>query len=104
MTEIHIERVHTEPIVLDIGGDIGALIIYTDPDSVGREIELSPKDRRTKRVHNQVHERSFNGMSLFAAVYPDLHAGEYDVWGKEACPTATVTITGGAVATLDWRS
>lgn len=103
MSETHVERVHTESPVLDIGGDIGALIIYTDHHSVGREIELSPKGQSSHRFHNQVHERHFNGKSVFTAVYPSVHAGEYDIWGDSGTPADSVTIRGGEVATVDWR-
>ena len=33
-----------EDAVLDIGGDIGALILYTDAEYDQREIEISPID------------------------------------------------------------
>ena len=104
MAEIHVERVHTENVVLDIGGNIGALIIYTDEDWRGEEIELSPKGNASQRVHNQVHERRINGRSVFAAVYPDLQAGDYDIWRNDSTPGGSVTIVGGEVATVDWRS
>ena len=104
MTERHVERVHTEQVVLDIGGDIGALIIYTDEDRRGEEIELSLKENDAQRVHNQVHERRFNGHAVFAAVYPDLRAGEYILWENDLMPAGRVTIVGGDVATVDWRS
>jgi hypothetical protein len=102
----HEERIHTEPVVLDIGGTVGALIIYTDPSELGREIELSPRGRTDARFHNQVHQRSFNGRTLYAAVYPDVHEGDYVIWGEGEGeePTGTVTVRGGEVATLDWRS
>lgn len=102
MTELHLERVHTEPVVLNIGGDVGALIIYTDEDRCGDEIELS-RTGETRRLHNQVHERSVNGHSVFAAIYPELRAGDYDLWEDDLTRADTVTIVGGGVATVDWR-
>lgn len=102
MAEIFVDRVHTEDAVLDIGGEIGALIIYTAAELHGREIELSPKGS-PKRVHTDVHERLSNGRTLFAAVYPELREGEYDIWGDGPDPVDSVTIVGGEVATVDWR-
>jgi hypothetical protein len=102
MTEIHVDRVHTEDVVLDIGGDIGALILYTRPELRGREIELSLMEPAAKRVHNQVHERRLGGRTLFAAVYPELRAGTYHVWGDSEQPVGVVRIQGGEVSTLDW--
>jgi len=42
MGEYREQRMHTEPAVLDIGGEIGALILYTNGDRCGQEIEVSP--------------------------------------------------------------
>lgn len=64
------ERVHTENVVLDIGGEVAALIIYAGRDWRGRKVELSLRTHGAPRVHNQVHEWGFNGQTLFAAVHP----------------------------------
>ena len=102
MAEQHIDRVHSETVVLDIGQDIGALIIYTEAELHGREIEVSPRGSAT-RVHVEVLERRINGRPVFAAVFPGLRAGEYDIWENFLKPSGTVTIVGGEVATVDWR-
>jgi hypothetical protein len=118
MAEVHDMSTRTEQVVLDIGGDIGALILYTKPEANGAEIEISPREHshghddhdhdhdhhhHVHRAHNQVHERNFNGRVFFAAVYPELQAGEYDLWGEGDTPVDHVTIVGGQVAELDWR-
>jgi hypothetical protein len=99
--ERHSDRVHPETVVLDIGQDIGALIIYTEQALRGREIEVSPQGGAT-RIHVEVLERRVNGLPVFAAVFPGLRAGDYDIWDAPN-PHATVTIVGGEVATVDWR-
>lgn len=103
MAEVHDMSTRTERVVLDIGGDIGALILYTRPEANGDEIEISPRGHVGHRSHNQVHERIFNGRVFYAAVYPELRAGEYDLWGDGPAPVDHVTIEGGRVAELDWR-
>jgi hypothetical protein len=102
MAEQHIDRVHPEKIVLDIGQDVGALIIYTEAASRGREIEVSPRGSAA-RVHVEVLERSINGRPVFAAVFPGLRAGDYDIWENTPNPSGPVTVVGGEVATVDWR-
>jgi hypothetical protein len=99
MAERHNDRVHPETVVLDIGQDIGALIIYTEAAWRGREIEVSPRGSVATRTHVQVLERRINGQPVF----PGLHAGDYDIWEKASHPRGTVTIVGGEVATVDWR-
>lgn len=97
------ERVHTEPAVLDIGGDIGALIIYTAPELRSREIEISPVADLPHRSHNVVHERRMLGRSVFAAVFPELTAGDYRLWGLDGRADAQIAIRGGEVSEVDWR-
>jgi hypothetical protein len=75
-------RRHTETVVLDIGEDIGALVLYTPADLFGHEIEVSPlgpPGSATRRTHSAVLERSCNGRVFYAAVYPELRAGDYQV-------------------------
>lgn len=100
MAEQHVDRVHLESVVLDIGRDVGALVIYTDAELRGREIEVSPRGGAT-RVHVEVLERRIKDRPVFAAVFPGLRAGDYDIW--EAQNPNRVTIVGGRVATVDWR-
>ncbi len=43
MVECSIDRVYTEHVVLDIGEDIGSLVIYTSEKLLGKEIQVSLK-------------------------------------------------------------
>jgi hypothetical protein len=88
-------RRHTEPVVLDIGDTVGALVLYTDSSRHGQEIEVSPLGSDARRVHSAVLERGVNGRTLYAAVYPELEAGDYEVC-CEGSPK--FSITAGAVA------
>ena len=99
MAEQKSDRVHPESVVLDIG----ALIIYTDAELRGREIEVSPLGSAATRVHTEVLERRVNGRQVFAAVFPKLSAGGYEIWGNAPNPSGTASIVGGEVTTVDWR-
>jgi hypothetical protein len=103
MAEQHHDRVHPESVVLDIGQDIGALVIYTNAELRGREIEVSPQGNAATRVHVEVLERRVNGRQVFAAVFPKLRAGGYEIWGNTPNPSGIATIMGGEVTTVDWR-
>ena len=103
MPEQHNDRVHSETVVLNIGQDIGALIIYTEPELRGREIEVSPRGNAGARTHVEVLERRIDGRPVFAAVFPQLRAGEYDIRDTASNLPHVVTILGGEVATVDWR-
>jgi len=64
-------------VVLDIGGNIGALVLHTPPDWVGAEIEISPTDADTPRTHTAVRERRGGPQVQYAAVFAALPAGDY---------------------------
>jgi hypothetical protein len=104
MAEVYVERVHTEHAVLDIGEDIGALVIYSRQELRGRQIEVSPKRNAAKRTHTDVLERRANGRPVFAALFLALPEGDYYIWGNGPQPIGDVTITGGAVTEVDWRN
>lgn len=100
----HARRVHTDDVVLDIGGDAGSLVIYTPPELCAKEIELVLKDDPARRTHVDVAERRLNGRAIYAAVYPPVPAGDYTVWVDYTSLVGEVTIVGGEVAQLDWRA
>jgi hypothetical protein len=103
MTEHYAERVHTEHAVLDIGQNIGSLVLYTGEELCGKEIEVSPKGNDAQRTHTAIWERKFNGRSVFAGIFPSLPAGDYTLWKNETEPAGDITISGGQVAEVDWR-
>ncbi|NGM12133.1 phospholipase [Verrucosispora sioxanthis] len=88
----------TGTVVLDLGGDTGALIIYTGRQLLGREIEVSRADRDgDPRTHSAVRERRVRDGTFHSAVYPDLPAGVYTVWWDAETPVGAVTVSGGVV-------
>jgi len=89
--------------VLDIGGDIGALVLYTKEELEGLEIEVSLLTDPGRRTHTQIHQRTVNGRTFWAGVYAELQEGDYQVWWDDASCERAFTITGGAVTELDWR-
>ena len=91
-----------DSLVLDIGGDIGALIIHTGPDLDHAEIELSPVGSDHQRFHNQVHPRHLPDGIRHNAVFPRVHAGEYTVWRDHHTAHGTVRVEGGHVAEYTW--
>jgi hypothetical protein len=122
----------TGAVVLDIGGEIGALVISTPGLPVGVEIEICPAGRRRDRpddgrgwwdgewrhVHapgsgghahgsawphvGVVARRTATGVER-AAVFPGLREGRYELWLRPHHPTAlTATVRGGTVGRVEW--
>ena len=90
-------------VVLDIGGDFGALILLAPESMLLDEIEISPVGRDDARTHVAIRERRGPRGRQWAAIYPRLAAGHYTVWNQRGEPADRVSIDGGFVAQLDWR-
>ncbi len=93
-------------VVLDIGGDIGALIAYLPESFAGTEIDISVADGSKPFTHTGVHPRvAPNGNRRLTAVYPELTTGDYQLWHpNDGVPLGPVVhVDGGAVAELDLR-
>ena len=91
-------------VVMELGADFGALVLYTPPGLDGEEIEISRDDAPagTHRTHSMVRPRPLPGGTRYAAVYPGLRAGRYTIWRDEQTPAATVIVTGGQVSNCHW--
>jgi hypothetical protein len=92
-------------VLLDIGGDVGALSVLMPAARLGWEIEISPAGRPEHRTHTAVRERRLGSRTQFSAVFPALSAGVYTLW-LDATTSAddVVVISGGSVTRLDWSA
>lgn len=97
---------HAGSVVLEVGGDIGALVVHVDAGLAGTEIHIRPAGRAqgSHHLHTDVRERHLGPTIVHAAVFASLVAGDYELDRPGGGPTEAVTITGGAVAELDWRA
>jgi hypothetical protein len=91
----------SQGVMLDIGDDTGALVIYATETLLGREVEISPVVVGSQRVHAVVHPRWAGGRQLFAAVFPSLAQGDYQLLDGTRM-LGQVTITGGQVTEAAW--
>jgi hypothetical protein len=91
------------PAVLDIGGDVGALVATMPRGTAGTELFLRPDHDRTTTVHTGVWDRHDAGTDVTAAVFPELRAGTYHVLDEHDAVVQSVEISGGAVTTIDLR-
>ncbi len=113
-------------VLLDIGGDIGALILQTPEDLLGAEIEISPLSEgaldvfqrdhphehtpgephvhhHPGRTHVAVLARRAPGGVQYVAIYPGLTTGDYQLWNVDGTPADVVHIVGGEITQIDWR-
>ena len=94
------------PVLLDIGGDIGALVVTMPAQLEGEEIEIRPVDGRpgpTPPRHVAVLARHQGGRTVFSAVFPDLLEGDYQLnLRPNGEPLLRVSVTGGQVCHAAW--
>ena len=91
-------------VLLDLGAQTGALVLYTPEDLAGAEIEISPDTPGAVRTHAAVRARPGPRGTRYAAVYEGLAAGGYIIWRDRNPPAGQVTITGGQVTSFHWCS
>jgi hypothetical protein len=87
-----------DALMVDVGGDYGALIVYTGPQREGEEIEISPEGH-DHRSHNVARRRRTNAGDVFACVFPSLAAGRYLVWDVDGS-ARPVAVAGGSITEL----
>ena len=97
-------RRHPEFVVLEIGDDVGALIVHADREMHGVEIEISPAEHDERRSHKEVLERDAGGQSAYTAVFDQLSAGTYTLWSEGVARVRGVNVPGGQIAELDWAA
>jgi hypothetical protein len=90
-------------VVLDIGGDVGALVVRMPPSLAGAEIEARPVGSGHVE-HVAVLARPLPaGGEVHCAVFAALPAGTYELYVRPAGPVRlSVQVTGGAVADAIW--
>ena len=89
-------------VVLELGADVGALVVFTPAGLDGREIEISCDDSGGRRTHSAVRPRHMPTGTRYAAVYPELAAGTYTIWADSQRPAGRVVVAGGRVTNWSW--
>lgn len=90
-----------DSLVLDIGGEIGALILYVEESLLGVELDITQEGQSQDHgVHTAVRRLRVTDRDVICAVYPQLREGDYVVWGIDHQPLARVHIQGGRVSEL----
>lgn len=102
--ENYAARRHPEHVVLDIGEDIGALILNTHAEMLGVEVEISATGEDDCRSHKDVLEREINGRPAYTAVFDNIREGTYTLWVDDIARERGVAVTGGAISELDWSA
>jgi hypothetical protein len=114
MTTVDVENPHAGQgmVLLDIGGDVGALVVTMPASMVGEEVEIRPEGAAPRdhghghshHPHVAVHERPApDGTRIPSLVFAELTTGRYELYVKGTPHVALrVEVAGGAVTTAAW--
>ncbi len=101
-------------VLLDIGGDIGALVVAMPASMLGQEIEIdgvgvvhshghTHGHGHAHRAHVAVVDRPVPGGTQPSLVFPELSEGSYALYAKGTHEVLlTAEITGGQVTFVEW--
>ena len=113
MTAAHLENPHAGQgmVLLDIGGDVGALVVTMPAGMAGVEVEIRPEGAHghdhdhghDHHPHVAVVDRPVAGGAVPSLVFAELVTGRYELYVKETAEVRLVVdVTGGEVATAVW--
>jgi hypothetical protein len=92
-------------VLLDIGGDVGALVVTMPPEMLGEEVEVvAPADERGQhRPHVAVVPRPLGEGTVPSLVFPELRQGSYALVPKGTDDVhLRVDVRGGEVTSAAW--
>jgi hypothetical protein len=91
-------------VVLDIGADTGAVIVYAYESLAGSEIEIRRSGLPWDGTHTAVRRRDLREAVCFAGVFGSLPAGDYElrIRGIENSPVVPLVVSGAGVAEVRW--
>jgi len=98
-------------VLLDIGGEVGALVVTMPANMAGVEVEIRPEaahhtahdHEHAPHPHVCVVNRPVEGTYVPSLVFPELVEGRYELYERGSQDVhLTVLVHGGKVAIADW--
>ena len=104
---VHHENPHAGqgPVVLDIGEDVGALVVAMPETMADVEIEIRSvgASHRAHLSHVGVVGRPVRGRTIWSAVFPELREGRYELCERVGGQVQLIVqISGGEVTQASW--
>ena len=93
------------PVVLDIGGDVGAVVILTGADLDQAEVEVRRVGTEWDGTHVAVRSRPTTGDPVYAAVFSQLPESEHEFRLRPPRPHGLVhriKVIGGGLVEYHW--
>jgi ABC-type Zn2+ transport system substrate-binding protein/surface adhesin len=103
----HIEAAPpTEPsraVVINVGDHTGALVLSSNEQRSGIEVEIHPVARPEARTHVWVLPREGRDGVVYAAVFPSLESGDYAVLDVDGTIASVVSVPPNQVTHSTWE-
>jgi len=87
--------------VLDIGGNVGAVLVLLDGATPSGELWACSRADPTERFHTGVHLREDHGVAGWVALFPEVIAGDYFLLGDTGQAVRHFSVVGGEVTTVE---
>jgi hypothetical protein len=102
-----VEAVHgpsgAASVLADIGGTVGAAVLYVPESLAGLEIEIRPTGGEWDGTHTAVRERHLRASVIWAAFFGSLPAGRYELRVRaDGRRVRELEVCGGHVAEVSW--
>jgi hypothetical protein len=93
----------TASVVADIGGDVGAAVVYVPATLAGHELEVRAVGTEWTGAHTGIRERRVGDAPVWAAFFGSLAAGRYEVRVRgHGARALELAVRGGEVAEARW--
>ena len=93
----------TASVIADIGGDVGAGVLYVPATLAGHEIEIRAVGSDWDGTHTGIRERRIGDSAVWAAFFGSLAAGHYELRVRDHGARAVeLEIRGGEVTEARW--
>ena len=90
-------------VIADIGGDVGAGVLYVPETLAGHEIEIRAMGSEWDGTHTGIRERRIGDSAVWAAFFGSLAAGHYELRVRGHGTRAVVLeVRGGEITEARW--
>ncbi len=101
----HVEVAPSVPsrgVVIDVGEHTGALVLASNEQRSGIEVEIHPVSRPEARTHVWVLPREGRDGIVYAAIFPSLASGDYAILDVDGSIARVVTVPVNQVTHATW--
>jgi hypothetical protein len=101
----HVEVAPTLPsraVVVNVGEHTGALVLESNVQRSGIEVEIHPVSRPEARTHVWVLPREGRDGIVYAAIFPSLASGDYAILDVDGSIAQVVSVPANEVTHTTW--